>query len=203
MPTLPYYARIKDKYCIAYFGFCSEYCVQLALLRPQLEEQFPGVLVWLAVRDDFMYLLDGERILPYSRFKDSKHEFAYVRELLGDMQSTPVEKFLEESGVEVKPVRAFQPSAAAKTVILTNAVLPNRPLTPAQVAAAKAHSRRKGFEAQVDSRWEDAGWVIAPECAELYLAASAGKNVTLVPTGFGEKLFLKMFPAGEILKLPA
>lgn len=201
MPIVPYYAQVKDKYCIAYFGHCNECIVQLKLLRPQLETQFPGVHIYLACRDEALYLLAGqERILGQSRLR--KEEFGYVRELLNDMQSNPVEAFLEESGVRISPIKS-EPPTSGPAIILTHAVLPNQPLTPAQVVAATNHVRKKGSSLAVGDKWQSAAWVLGPENAELYEAAAAGRKVTLIPTGFGEKLFVKMFPRGEILRLSA
>ena len=178
--------------------------MQLQLVRPQLEAQFPGMEIHIACRDDLFYLLQGEdRILRQSEMKNRRSEFGYVRELATDMQSNPVEKLLDESHATVAPVRTSQGRAVRQCVLLTDAVLPNKNLSEKQIAAVTNHVGRKGGRLIINGDWKSADWVAGPENARLYQAAVAGKHVTLVPTGFGEKLFAKLFPQAEILRSPA
>ena len=80
MIPLPEYVKIKDNYCIAYFGFSKEYLVQLRLLRPCMEAAFPGIQIYLCSRDDLTYLFKDEpRTLNKSTLMDNKKQFAYIR----------------------------------------------------------------------------------------------------------------------------
>lgn len=175
--------------------------MQLKLLRPLMEKTFPGVKVYLACRDDCMYLLAGEdRILSKTELKEHKHLFGYIRELLCDMQSHPVESFMNESDIPCGPI-CEEIDADGDCVLLTNGVIPVRPLNGEQIKKAINHIRKNGCEPQINGDINRAGWVVGVECEQLYLAAAVGKRVSLIPTGFGEKLFKKMFPKSEILIL--
>lgn len=199
---LPEYAKIKDNYCIAYFGNNKEHLVQLKLLRPFMEKTFPGVKVYLACRDDCMYLLSEEdRILSKTELKDNKHLFGYVRELLCDMQSHPVESFMLESDIPCGPI-CEKSNCYGDCVLLTNGVIPVKPLNGEQIKKAINYIRKNGYEPQINGDINRAGWVVGVESEQLYLAAALGKRVSLIPTGFGEKLFKKMFPQNEIIVLP-
>jgi hypothetical protein len=201
---LPQYAKVKDNYCIAYFGNNKEHIVQLKLLRPYMEATFPGVKVYLACREDSAYLLKGEeRIIIREELKENKHLFGYVRELLCDMQSNPIEEFMNESAIPFGPIRAEQPLKNKKCVLLTNGISPVKSLTGNQIKLAISHIQSKGYQPEINGSTEDAGWVVGVENEEFYLAAAAGRAVTLIPTGFGENLFKKLFPSGQILMLPA
>jgi hypothetical protein len=201
---LPQYAKAKDNYCIAYYGNNKEHLVQLRLLRPFMESTFPGIKVYLACREDAAYLFKGEeRIFTSEELKTNKHLLAYIRELTCDMQSHPVEEFMNESAIPCGPIRKEALSSPRCPVLLTNGISPVRSLNGKQIQEAIRYIRRIGGEPSINSPWESADWVIGVENEQLYEAAAAGKYVTLIPTGFGENLFNKMFPAGQILTLPA
>lgn len=169
-----------------------------------MEKTFPGIKVYLACREDSVYLLkDEERIITREELKESKHLFGYIRELLCDMQSNPVEEFMNESQIPFGPIRADQPLKNKKCVLLTNGVIPVKTLTGNQIKLAIAHIQSKGYQPEINGNTDDAGWVVGVENEQFYLAAAAGRSVTLIPTGFGENLFKKLFPSGQILKLPA
>lgn len=202
MPTpLPIYAKIKDNYCLAYFGNNKEILIQLKLLRPFMEDTFPGVKIFIACREDALYLLqDEERILTKNELKDSKNMFGYIRELLCDMQTHPVEEFMNESDIPCGPVNNLQVTDG-HCVLLTNGVIPVKSLTGVQIKKAIEYCRENGQEPIINGSIQNAGWVIGVECDQLYKAASLGIKTTLIPTGFGENLFKKMFPHGQILDL--
>lgn len=167
-----------------------------------MEKTFPGVKVYLACRDDCMYLLSEEdRILSKTELKDNKHLFGYVRELLCDMQSHPVESFMLESDIPCGPI-CEKSNCYGDCVLLTNGVIPVKPLNGEQIKKAINYIRKNGYEPQINGDINRAGWVVGVESEQLYLAAALGKRVSLIPTGFGEKLFKKMFPQNEIIVLP-
>lgn len=201
---LPQYAKIKDNYCIAYFGNNKEHLVQLKLLRPYMENTFPGVKVYLACREDSIYLLKNEeRIITREELKESKNLFGYVRELLCDMQSNPVEEFMNESGITYGPLREQQISENRNCVLLTNGIQPVSSLTGNQIKAAIEYIRSTGVEPVLNEKENHYGWYVGVECEQLYEAAAEGKQITLIPTGFGENMFKKMFPGIKILNLHA
>jgi hypothetical protein len=119
------------------------------------------------------------------------------------MQSHPIEEFMNESSIPCGPIRNDREFSTHSPVLLTNGISPVRSLDGKQIQAAIRHIRNVGGEPGINSPWESAGWVIGVENEQLYEAAAAGKHVTLIPTGFGENLFKKMFPGAQILVLPA
>ena len=169
-----------------------------------MEAAFPGVKVYLACREDSAYLLKNEeRIITKEELKESKHLFGYVRELLCDMQSNPVEEFMNESSIPYGPLRDQQISANRDCVLLTNGIQPVSSLTGNQIKAVIEHIRSKGVEPVLNAKDNHYGWWVGVECEQLYEAAAAGKDITLIPTGFGENMFKKMFPGIKIFDLPA
>ena len=199
---LPQYAKIKDNYCIAYFGNNKEHLIQLKLLRPYMESTFPGVKVYLSCREDSVYLFkEEERIITKEKLKENKHMFGYIRELLCDMQSNPVEEFMKESEIPYGPIHYEQKINNKKCVLLTNGIAPVRSLNGDQIKLAISHIQNKGYDLEINEQINNAGWVVGVENEQFYQAAVDGKAVTLIPTGFGENIFKKLFPGGQILKI--
>ena len=198
-----HYSKVKDKYCIAYGGHCSEYLVQLRLLRPLLEKEFPGVDIYLSGRDDFLHLLHGEKyVIPYSKVKDRKREFGYLRELVTG-KGHPVLQFLQESGINDPVSVPTSPNHNKLCVLTTTAIPPTKPISEGQIAQLRSDAIYSGYQVLVDpepSVLESAGWVIGVENPILFEAAGLGIRTTLVTTGIGEKLYKLMFPKGEIMK---
>jgi len=172
-----------------------------------MESTFPGIKVFLACREDSTYLLKGEdRIFTREEVKDNKHMFAYIRELVCDMQSHPVDEFMNESAIPCGPILKKQESWGAVALLLTNGVAPVRSLTANQIKLAIGHIKRLngGVEPDINTPLNNNhGWVVGVENESFYQAAALGRQVSLIPTGFGENLFKKMFPGGQILSLPA
>jgi hypothetical protein len=210
---LPQYIKAKDNYCIAYYGNNKEHLIQLKLLRPIMERTFPGIKVFLACREDSSYLLKGQdRILTREELKDNKHMFAYIRELVCDMQSHPVEEFMKESDIPCGPILEKQQAWGTNCVLLASGVPPVRSLTANQIRLAILHIKKfnggaepeiYGTNPEFDRGIDGHSWAVGVESEQLYEAAARGMQVTLIPTGFGENLFKKMFPSGQILSLPA
>lgn len=101
---LPHYAKIKDNYCVVYQGPNNEFITQLLQVRPHIEQQLPGLQVYIACKDELSYLVAGfKRILFISELKARKNEFAYIRHLKNNLRDNPVEQLLKESGLLVDP----------------------------------------------------------------------------------------------------
>lgn len=168
-----------------------------------MEATFPGIKVYLAHREDSAYLLKGEdRIIGREELKNNKHMFAYIRELVCDMQSHPVEEFMKESDIPCGPILKKQTADPQGCILLTNGVSPVRSLSARQIELAIQHIKRLngGVDPWINiSPDAGQGWIVGVENQTFYEAAAAGKQVTLIPTGFGENLFKKMFPGGQIL----
>jgi len=90
---LPVYASIKDRMCIAYLGHRADYAHQLQTCRPLIEQQLPGLSVYLSLRTE---LAKGE-FIPHHEIASRAGEFGYVYEVLDDGDGNPVKKMMDES----------------------------------------------------------------------------------------------------------
>ena len=197
--ALPYYAKIKDRYCIAYFGFSTEYIIQLRLLRPNIEKTLPGLQMYIACNDNVFQLLQGEeRVLTKSQLSNYDRSFAYIRELRCDMTSHPVEKLMKESDIPLS-IKAINQDGSKECFIVKEGNLPTKSLTEAQVEEAKRYAAQQGYI--LSNNINLAGWVIGVESEALFQAAANGIKTTLIPTGLGTLLYKNMFFCGEVLKI--
>lgn len=202
MIGLPEYAKIKDNYCISYFGYNKEYLTQLRLLRPQMEQYFPGIKVYLCCRDELHYLFHGEpRTLVKSKLFTEKNQFAYVRELSYTEGEHPVEQLFIESEIEIKPI-CYSQSNGINANILTNGTFPVKSLSHKQIQFVINHAQSKNCHYEINKNFNNFDWIIGVENEILYEAASSGKKTTLISNGIGDNLFKKMFPKSEILNVP-
>lgn len=198
----PQYAKIKDRYCIAYFGNCNEYLIQLRLLRPIMEHNFPGLQIYIACKEEAKYLLQDEpRVVSRDELKSNPHEFAYIRELTCNMQDHPVEEFMKESGLRCGPVPLPWRNEPGCCVIYPNGVLPTRSLDQEWLQKITDRVKAEKYEFRINGPMDDAEWVIGVENEQLFLAAATGRKVTLISTGLGENIFKSMFPNGDIWKM--
>ncbi len=198
-----HYAKICNRYCIAYGGHCPEYLVQLRLLMPSLEKEFPDVKIHLAARDDFLHLFKGhKRVIPYSQIRERKREFGYVRELVTGNRH-PVWLLLKESDIKPSIEIPNITNGNRLCVITTKAAQPTKPMNERQISQYTAEATYSGYQVWVDpskGALESAGWVIGVENEILFEAAGMGIKTSLVPNGIGTQLYQLMFPKGEVLK---
>ena len=208
MIHLPEYAKIKDNYCVAYLGHSKEYVVQLRLARPFVERELPGTQVFICCRDEYMYLLNGEeRILAKSELQSKRSGFAYVRELLCDMRSNPVEQLLSESDIPYGEVAnpRYEPCDAKVCRVFHFGQAPVRSLDGGELQRLINYAERRfpgRVSVETGGRISEGEWVLGVECDSVWEAASKGMPATLVSTGFGENMFRKMFPKCEIMAAP-
>jgi hypothetical protein len=205
MIALPDYAKVKDNYCIAYFGHSKEYIVQLRLLRPIMETSFPGIKVYLSCKDQYMYLLKNEeRIVSETDLLKNKKQYAYIREITCDMTKHPIEQFMLESDMPCGPIRdqdTHFDMLNGSCTLLTSCNPPTRSLNGFYIQKAIQFIRQKGCEPVLNKSIDAFDWIIGVENDALYEAAAMGKRVTLISTGLGENLFRSMFPRAQIIHL--
>jgi ketopantoate reductase len=98
--SLPQYAKIKNNYCICYFGNKVEYISQLKILRPHLNQHFPGLDIYLSCKDEHFHILEkSKNILKYSDMPGQKENFAHIKELVEDKDINPIKEFFVEAGL--------------------------------------------------------------------------------------------------------
>jgi len=97
---LPKYLKIKDRYCLCYFGFNKDHIKVLTYLRPSLEKIYPGIHLYLAFNDK-MHDSDDSKIIRQSDLSgDGRKQYGYIRELKHDTSKPDenlVADFLDES----------------------------------------------------------------------------------------------------------
>lgn len=197
------YAKIKNNYCICYFGYSDEYLLQLKIARPYMTKLFPGLNIYIGCKDSTIHLFDDEdKILKLSELKIRKPEFAHIFELRYDGVDHPVEKFLVNSGVPRFPkpgVNIERPTN--RCVIVTESTFPTKPLIDKQIDILKTKAREENMDPVVTNDIKGAGMVVGVESLALYQAAIKGLPTKLVPTGVGTRLYRKMIPEGLILEV--
>lgn len=205
MIPLPEYSKIKDNYCIAYFGHCKEYLVQLRLLRPAMESIFPGIRIFLCCNDDYLYVLKDEpRILGKTTLLQNKSQFAYIRELVFNGADHPIEEFMRESDIPIGPIRElpiYCKPTGGLAALLTQCQHPVRSITGSQTQKAIQFAKDLGCDVQINKGTELCDVVISVENELLYESASQGRPVFLIPTGLGENLCKAMFPGIQIVSI--
>ena len=200
MFALPDYAKIKDNYCLCYFGASDEYLVQLRLLRGIIQTHFSGLNLFFGCKDDKTHLLgDQPDVMKSTEIKEKKRRFAQIKHLDYNGETHPIEDLLIESGITNFAVTPFVKEHSSKMTITTKGNYPTVPLTRRQIERLVGMGKAAGYDVEIDTNWEDAGWVAGVESVALYEAAGAGLKTTLVPTGIGRRLYQRMFPQGEII----
>jgi len=189
-----------------YAGHCEEYVFLLKLVRPVLTQQFPDLDIHLACRDDFMYLLDGDRkTLSRSVLKKRHAEFGYIREIRGKMKGPhPIYELFTESDLPIPTLCNHVTTDCRLCYINPEGSLPTKRMTAQQIEACTEMAQFQGYHVRVTTdhnTTKQAGWVIGVENISLFEAAVQGKRTSLVPTGVGTKLYEGLFPKGEILRI--
>ncbi len=196
------YAKVKDNYCVCYFGRANEYITQLRLVRPRIQQKFPGINIYIGCKDEVSHLVEGEdKILFLSSLKVNKFNFAHIKEIKSSTEGHPIQEFFEESDIDYQVINDKSEILTHLCVIAPFASYPANPLTSEQIEQLVNYAKSKGFQAKVNVDHKNAGWVLGAENEAIFEAASQGSKTTLVPTGLGTNLYEKMFPNGEVLHL--
>lgn len=193
------YVKIKDHYCLIYFGSSVEYLVQLRLLRPILEKKFPDLNIYICCKDENIDILGDEKSLTMSKLKSARNQFAHAYEFLTGNQVHPIEELLDECDINECVIDVPQVESTIKCVIVPVGSYPTKSLTKPQISKLKDMVVTEGYK--IGEGLEEAGWVIGVESEELFEAAGKGIKTTLVKTGTGHNLYKKMFPQGEVISL--
>ncbi len=192
------FAKISNNYCICYFGYADEYLIQLRLLTPVLEAEFPGLNLFIGCKDDKLHLL-GNKAMKITELKARKEEFAYIKELRFNGSIHPVQAFLDESKIAHYGVPVGTSVKTTKCVIISKSQYPTMPLETAQIEKLKGMAKDRGFEPVLDENIDNAGLVMGVESPQLFEAAGRGIETALVPSGHGTRLYKGMFGNGVVL----
>jgi hypothetical protein len=196
------YAKIKDFYCLCYYGNSDEYLLQLALIKPLIENRFPGVQVYIGCKDEKKQLfLNDDFVLKRSTLID-RSNFGYIREIKFNGKTHPIQELMDECEIKNLVIcEKLQQEYNNKCVIITKANYPTISLDQNKITILKRIAQQDGFEYCLDEDVRDAGLVIGVESWGLFEAASKGIRTKLYPTGVGADLYKSLFPRGEIIKI--
>lgn len=196
------YAKIKDNYCISYYGHSDEYLIQLRLLKNLIQNKFNGINLYFGCKDEKIHLLGNQPVMKSTEIKAKRKDFAQIKTIEFNGETHPIEDLLIESGIinfEINVPEILEHSD--KMMITTHGNYPTTPLTQKQINLLKKIGNKAGYSVEVNTDWRDAGWVAGVESVGLFEAAGSGIKTTLVNTGIGKRLYKFMFPQGEIIEL--
>lgn len=212
----PHYVQIKDKYCCYYLGNSPEYVVALRLLKPQIEEQLPGLKLCIGCLECFKYLLEDEKDVT---FNVNKKEFAYVREIRNNSLKHSILSLMEESNLKINPVSKINSKKGGLCLICPEGIEPTKPMTQSDIATWKEKAIQLGYAPIVVGSdvhhslsisirpngnekfkyLEEANWLIGVENEYILLGATKGIKTTLIKTGIGHTLFKQLAPGIEVV----
>jgi hypothetical protein len=204
MIDLPVYCKTKDKCCLAYFGDCEEYLLQLAYFRSNMEAQLPGLTIYIAARDaSFHHLRPYTNVLSMNDLRSRKPEFGYLREILCDTESHPIEKLLLESGIFWLDQSYEREPQNNRCLIVPQSGYPTCPLTDAQVQKLVSVATSRGLRPEFGDDPTGVGHVWGVESWQVWKHASCmiKAGTLLVPTGVGTRFYRSTFSAMEVLEL--
>lgn len=197
------YAKVKDRYCLCYFGHSDEYLILFKIICPLLEKAMPGLKLTFGCKDDKIDLVsDCDSIMKLSEIKVRRDDFGHLKEMRYNGKTHPVEDLIKECGVRQLAV-STQPRVAhtTKCVIVTKGNYPTIQLNQKQVMILKRIASEKGYNPEIDTSVKDAGLVMGVESVDLFQAAHQGIQTKLAPTGIGTWLYSNLFPSGEVLHI--
>lgn len=199
--SLPFYAKIKDKCCICYFGYSKEYLIQLNLLLESIEKELKGIIIYIACKEDCVYLFNKkERILTKEQFQQQKENFAFIKEINCDTINHPIETLMDESKIPYLKIKTNQENFK-ECVLLTNGNFPTKNLEEIQIEKIKKHLENKGIHVEVNKPTNNFNWIVSVENEDLFIAAQHNKKITLIPSGIGTNLFKKMFENPDLIEI--
>jgi len=168
---------------------------------PKIQKEMPNVNIYLCTNDsDFHYIESYPLAIKFSELVDYRPSLAHVKELTyNSNEQHPVEALIDDLGIDDWSVIG-KPSEPLTAIyhVLTESYFPTKNLNESQI---KAIERVAAIREYTLGKLEEASWIVGVECPDLFKSAMCGKQVTLIPTGVGTKLFQKMFPHAEILEL--
>ncbi len=195
------YAKIKDNYCVCYFGPSNEYLFQLKLLKPIIEKQFSGLKLFFGCRDEKTSLFEDQNfVLKVTELKERRHDFAHIHELRFNSIIHPVEEFLNDSEILNWDIGVTEKQDCGnKCVIITQGNYPTRNLEIREIDILKRQAKELGYETVINENINGAGLVVGVESYAIFDAASRGIKTKLIPSGFGTRLYQKMFLNGQVM----
>lgn len=101
MGTIPYndYIKLKNKYCVQYYGVEECFLIQLIQLKKVVKTKYPEIEFYISCKDEF-HQIYKEDTIPKS--KTVNNEYAYVRKITYDNVNNPIHLFAKESEILIE-----------------------------------------------------------------------------------------------------
>lgn len=97
--SIPYniYVKVKNKYCIQYYGVEELFLQQLIKLKSLIKTKYPDVDVYISCKDEFYEKYKNDTI---SKSQTNTNEYAYIRNLTYNNVDNPVVALAIESNID-------------------------------------------------------------------------------------------------------
>lgn len=198
---LPEYNRIKDNYCIAYYGHCKDLILEIKLLLPQIRQNYPEINIFISFLDQYCYFFPEEiNFIPKSKMQDQKKNLAYIRELRHDYDIHPLNVFLKESDIEIQPLITLPKPSGNVAGLICQSNSPIKSLSGLEIQKYENYCKSKGFKVLINE-YKNVDWVVGVESEELIDGAMSGKPSSLIESGPGTELLTKMFQNLGVLRI--
>lgn len=99
MSAIPYknYIKLKNKYCVQYYGVEQSFLIQLIELKNKIKLKYPEIDFYISCKDEFHQKHSKDTIPKSKTFND---EYAYIRKITYDNINNPIELFAKESDLD-------------------------------------------------------------------------------------------------------
>jgi hypothetical protein len=194
------FKRVQNKYCCSYFGSNNDYLILLKNLRPYIEQQFNGIKIYIACKDESYYLLHDEpRVVKKSEFV--KQDFCYVREIKVNLQKKihPIHELIIESDIKIPCFELNKCINSNRVSVFTEGIYPTKSLDFNQIENLKKIIQRKGLT-YVD-KLEDANQIYSVENEVFVASIFKGIKCTLIESGLGTSFYKSLFPELNLISL--
>lgn len=176
--------------------------------------------MYICCRDNLLYLLEGEQnVLPSSALVQT--DYAYVRDIANEHTKHAILELMEESHLTIKPISLPNAFKRGLCLLCPEGVPPVKSLSKVDLNKYMELVKASGYKCLIlgsdihysldlelrpsgkdkFSYLEKAVWVIGVENEYLFLGAAAGLKCSLLKSGNGSEIFLKMFPHSDIIDL--
>ena len=81
MIPLEQYAEICNKLCLIYKGPSKHILTEIVDMCSKLQEYYPDIQVYVSCRDELLDGMESSCLVPLSRLKNLKQEYAYMKEV--------------------------------------------------------------------------------------------------------------------------
>lgn len=195
------YVKIKNNYCICYFGQSNEYIVLLENILPYIKKQYKEINFYLSCKDEcFKFLKGSDNLVKLSEIRENKHKFAYIKEIKSNTTRHPIECFLEECKVDIPILSSeLKERENSEALIITKGFFPTKNLNEFEISKLVKIANSKNFNYSLDVNVLNPSMVLGVESVELVNAAINGQDVYLTNTGLGTELYKKLFPLIKII----